>query len=279
MPLISLKLSGALPSIATMKSFLNDSYVPKDEDMEPWDKMQTDITIKIDSNYIYLYQDRNNDNIFRLSSESKKLAHQLGYFLAVAASGKISLKRDADFIDVKNLEPLLEEFFSINDCFERVEKLRFLLPDFFNEHFRFIQHRVTQKLYRFNNRDGRRLIQGACSDMNMPLADWVGKGDQPVLNFKSSDLIHSDFFAFVLVGYSTQEWFFIMWQVDGRRFWFGERNAGAYQSVDFENTKNKLEELIQEWDLKDKSIFHFDGRTLEPEKRLSYFETLLKIFT
>ena len=278
MPVIFLKLSGELPSLAEMKSFLNDSYVPKDEDMEPWNKTQPDLNIQFGSDYIDLDQRRDNNSIFRLRSNSKKLVYQLGYFLAVIASGKISFTKDGEFIDIKNLEPLLEEFFSIKHCFDRVEKMSFLLPDFFNEHFRFMQHRVTKKLYRFNYRDGRRRVQGACSNMNMPLTDWVGKGDQSILNFKSNNLIKIDFFAFVLVSYSTQEWFFVMWQVNGRRFWFGERNLGVYHNVDFVNTKSKLEELIQQWDLKGKSIFHLDGRTLETEDKLSYFETLLKIF-
>lgn len=64
-------------------------------------------------------------------------------------------------------------------------------------------------------------MKGACSNMSVPLKSWVEKGGQSVLNFKFNDVIHSDFFAFFQVGYITQECFFVMWQIEGRRFWFG----------------------------------------------------------
>ena len=123
-----------------------------------------------------------------------------------------------------------------------------------------MRNRAKKKLCRFNYSDrGRRLI-GACSNMNMPLTDWVGKGDQAVLNFKLNNIVSNDFFAFVLVGYITQEWFFVIWQVDGRRFWFGARALGVYQDVDFGNVTDELKKSIQIWDFEDDSVFYFDGK-------------------
>ena len=259
MSVIFLRLTGDLPSLAAMQAFLDESYVLNDDDMECWEEHDSRLLLPFKSGDIDFLHYRNDENLFRLTSKSTKLVYQLGYFLAVTASGTLSFTKDGEFFDVKNLEPLLKELFSVEESFERVEKLKFLLPDFFNKNFEFIKNKVTEKLYRFNCSENGRRVQGACSDMNMPLMNWVGKGGNSVLDFKLNNSIKSDFFAFVLVSYTTQEWFFVMWQIEGRRFWYGVRNFGVYHGVDFDNVKNELEELIQMWDLEGESVFYFDG--------------------
>jgi hypothetical protein len=110
---------------------------------------------------------------------------------------------------------------AVNDLPPCSESMAFLWDDYSPESvgMAFLSQRVPGHLTTINMRDhhGRRL-EGRCTHPQAPLHQWVGKGWEGYSAYAGNSDVPDGLFACLLVGYSVQEWAFVLWNRLGRQF-------------------------------------------------------------
>lgn len=229
------------------QSFINDlSYFDKDGGnltIEVFKELRTKVVIKANREFILA---------------------RAAYFLALMTNGAIEW--NAPNGKTKNLDDLIPLFgteldFDFEESLTRILDDRQRLPPYFEKHMPFLSKHITEDLTQFRMQGAASTLVGGYTHPLIIVKDWIYRSDEGFTRFAFDRLIPDNYVACLNSVYTWQEWIFVLWKRDSRRFWFTAPVFHLYDSDDSSDMRSpakaaeSLQNALKIWDEEDSDVY------------------------